>query len=500
MRFPIELLVLACVVVGILPNVTVRPLLDIAVRAVLGAETPPYELALWHGFNVPLAMSAGALAGGVLLYRLLRKRLARGVDGAPLLPAVDGRVAFERTLGAARRGARRLEGWLGSRRLQPQLRWIVAVAVVAAAFPIARRGLAAGETAAPFDTTASDWLFALMWLIGGVCAVAAAMQAKFHRLVAIVLAGGAGLITCMTFVWFSAPDLALTQLLVEIVTTVLLLLGLRWLPKRVPFSGTWAGALAALPRRALDLTLSAAVGGGLAVLAYASLTRPLVDSVSRYFVTRAYSEGGGTNVVNVILVDFRSFDTLGEITVLAVAGLALYSLLRRFRPAPESTTPPSQQQVHSEVDAANDLRVPAVIMRLMFPATAMLALYLLVRGHNLPGGGFVAGLTLAIGFILQYMAGGARWLEGRLEVRPVQWMGFGLLLSAATGAGAWLFAHPFLTSHVLHLDVPWLGELHLPSAFLFDIGVFALVLGATLLLLIALAHQSLRGDRRPRDL
>jgi multicomponent K+:H+ antiporter subunit A len=327
MRFPIELLVLACVVVGILPNVTVRPLLDIAVRAVLGAETPPYELALWHGFNVPLAMSAGALAGGVLLYRLLRKRLARGVDGAPLLPAVDGRVAFERTLGAARRGARRLEGWLGSRRLQPQLRWIVAVAVVAAAFPIARRGLAAGETAAPFDTTASDWLFALMWLIGGVCAVAAAMQAKFHRLVAIVLAGGAGLITCMTFVWFSAPDLALTQLLVEIVTTVLLLLGLRWLPKRVPFSGTWAGALAALPRRALDLTLSAAVGGGLAVLAYASLTRPLVDSVSRYFVTRAYSEGGGTNVVNVILVDFRSFDTLGEITVLATVAVGVRALL-----------------------------------------------------------------------------------------------------------------------------------------------------------------------------
>ena len=500
MRFPIELLVLACVVVGILPNVTVRPLLDIAVPAVLGAPAPPYELALWHGFNVPLAMSAGALAGGVLLYRLLRRRLATGVDGVPGLPPVDGHLAFERALGAARRGARRLEGWLGSRRLQPQLRWIVAVAVVAAAFPIARRGLAAGETAAPFDTTASDWLFALMWLIGGVCALAAAMQAKFHRLVAIVLAGGAGLVTCMTFVWFSAPDLALTQLLVEIVTTVLLLLGLRWLPKRIPFSGTWAGALAALPRRALDFTLSAAVGGGLAVLAYASLTRPLGDSVSRFFVTRAYSEGGGTNVVNVILVDFRGFDTLGEITVLAVAGLALYSLLRRFRPAPESTTPPPQQHVHSEADAANDLRVPAVIMRLMFPATAMLALYLLVRGHNLPGGGFVAGLTLAIGFILQYMAGGARWLEGHLEVRPVQWMGFGLLLAAATGGGAWLFAHPFLTSHVLHLDVPWLGEVQLPSAFLFDIGVFALVLGATLLLLIALAHQSLRGDRRPRDL
>ncbi len=500
MRFPIELLVLACIVVGVLPNLTVRPLLDAAVLAVLGAAAPSYELAFWHGFSVPLAMSAGALVGGILLHRILRRRLASGVERTPLLPPVDGRVAFERTLDAARRGARRLEGWLGTRRLQPQLRWIVAVTVAAAAIPIVRRGLSPGGAAAPFDATGSDVLFALLWLIGGACALAAAIQAKFHRLVAVVLAGGAGLVTCVTFVWFSAPDLALTQLLVEIVTTVLLLLGLRWLPKRVPFSVTSAGALAALPRRTLDFALAAAVGGGLAALAYASLTRPLADSVSRFFVARAYSEGGGTNVVNVILVDFRGFDTLGEITVLAVAGVSLYSLLRRFRPASESTTPPPQQLEHSAAEAADALRVPAVIMRLMFPATAMLAMYLLVRGHNLPGGGFVAGLTLAIAFIIQYMAGGTRWVEARLEVRPVQWMAFGLLLAAATGAGAWLFGHPFLTSHVLHLDFPWLGELHLPSAFLFDIGVFALVLGATLLMLIALAHQSLRGDRRPRNL
>ena len=134
----------------------------------------------------------------------------------------------------------------------------------------------------------------------------------------------------------------------------------------------------------------------------------------------------------------------------------------------------------------------------MFPVTAMFAMYLLVRGHNLPGGGFVAGLTLAIAFILQYMAGGVRWFESHLDVVPLRWAAIGLLIAAATGAGAWLFGHPFLTSHVLHLDVPLLGDLHLPSAFLFDIGVFALVLGATLLLLVTLAHQTLR-DRTPGD-
>ena len=122
----------------------------------------------------------------------------------------------------------------------------------------------------------------------------------------------------------------------------------------------------------------------------------------------------------------------------------------------------------------------------------MLALYRLLRGHNLPGGGFAAGITMAAGIILQYMAGGTRWVEQRLVIRPDRWMGAGLLLAGATGAGSWIFAHPFLTSHTAHLDLPLLGELHVPSAVFFDLGVFALVVGATGLMLIALAHQSVR--------
>jgi multicomponent K+:H+ antiporter subunit A len=135
---------------------------------------------------------------------------------------------------------------------------------------------------------------------------------------------------------------------------------------------------------------------------------------------------------------------------------------------------------------------PLFIMRLMFPVIMVLALYLLVRGHNLPGGGFVAGLTMAVALILQYMAGGVRWAEARLDLRPVRLIGIGLTTACATGLGAWLFAHPFLTSHTEHVTLPLLGELHVPSAFLFDIGVFLLVVGATLLILIALSHQSIR--------
>jgi multicomponent K+:H+ antiporter subunit A len=227
------------------------------------------------------------------------------------------------------------------------------------------------------------------------------------------------------------------------------------------------------------------------------MTRPLPDTISRHFVMRAHAEGGGTNVVNVILVDFRGFDTLGEISVLAVVGVAVYSLLRRFRPAPESIASPAQQRRQTAAAAEDDLKVPSVIMRFLFPVMCMLALYLLVRGHNQPGGGFVAGLTLAVAFIVQYMAGGTRWAESRLNIRPLRWMALGLLLACGTGAGAWLFAYPFLTSHTAHLRVPLLGDVHLPSAFLFDIGIFALVVGATALTLIALAHQSLRTDRGP---
>jgi multicomponent K+:H+ antiporter subunit A len=484
MRFPIELLVLACLVVGILPAITIGPILDIAVRAVLRGDAPVYSLAVWHGFSTPMLMSLTALGGGGVLYLLLQKHLGRGAERPPLLPPIDGRRIFDAMLVTLSwRWARTLEGWLGTERLQPQLRWVVLAAVVAGLWPVYGLGLTLG----PLSGTPLDPAFVLLWAVGAICALGAAYQAKFHRLAALILAGGAGLVLCVTFAWLSAPDLALTQLGVEIVTAVLLLLGLRWLPKRIPFRWTVAGARAALPRRARDVAISTASGAGLAALAYAVMTRPMPESISRFFLERAYPEGGGSNVVNVIIVDFRGFDTLGEITVLGVVAVAVYSLLRRFRPARESLEPPPQQKEQDAAAAAEDLYVPSVIMRLMFPAILMLAVYLLMRGHHLPGGGFVGGITLAVGVILQYMAGGTRWAENHLRMRPIDWLGTGLLLAVATGAGAWLFGHPFLTSHT-----PQVAGVHVPSAFAFDAGVFALVVGATGLILIALAHQSTR--------
>ena len=495
-RMPIELLVLICVIVGVFPALTVGPLLGIAVGSVLGPATPSYSLAVWHGLTLPLLMSCLALAGGFVLFLALRGHFARGVESAPLLPSIDVRRVFDAVLVALSwRLARALERWSGTRRLQAQLRWIVVLPVAGALWTAYELGVSFGAPPeAPFEPA-----LAIAWTVGAACAIGAAWQAKFHRLAALILAGGAGLVTCLTFVWFSAPDLALTQLVVEIVTTVLLLLGLRWLPKRKPYRWTLQGARGAFPRRFRDMAIALSAGGGLAALAYAVMTRPLPESVSRFFVERAYSEGGGTNVVNVILVDFRGFDTLGEITVLAAVAIAAYSLLRRFRPAGESIEPPPQQQSQSVETASDDMLVPRVWMRVLFAAIVVFAFYLLFRGHDLPGGGFAAGIVFAIGVILQYMAGGTRWIEERLELQPVLLMGLGIGIAGLTGVGAWFFGHAFLTSHVAHVSVPLIGEVHLPSAFLFDIGVFLLVVGATSLVLIAIAHQTLRAHRIERE-
>ncbi|HET7670449.1 MAG TPA: monovalent cation/H+ antiporter subunit A [Burkholderiales bacterium] len=483
MRFPMELLVAACLLVGVLPALTIGPVLDAAVASVLGADAPEYSLAVWHGFTTPMMMSLAALAGGALLYMALRNYIARGREATPLLPPVEGRRVFDLAMATLSwRWARLALQALGTQRLQPQLRWVVVAALVAAGWPVYGRGLEWG----PLPLTEIHWAFLLMWIAGAACALGAAWQAKFHRLAAIVLMGGAGVVVCLTFVWLGAADLALTQLLVEVVTTVLLLLGLRWLPKRVPFEPTRSGALKALPRRSRDLALAILSGAGLAALAYAVMTRPLPDSVSRFFLEQALPGGGGTNVVNVIIVDFRGFDTLGEIGVLGVVAITVYALLRRFRPPPESfEAQPPAARPHAE-----DLLVPRVLIRLMFPLIALFAAHLLLRGHDLPGGGFVAGLTLSIAFILVYLGEGAQWTEDRLAIRPLRWIAVGILVATATGAGSWLFAHAFLTSHTAHL-----GGLHLQSALFFDVGVFALVVGATALILIALAHQSTRAQR-----
>jgi multicomponent K+:H+ antiporter subunit A len=347
--------------------------------------------------------------------------------------------------------------------------------------------------------------FALLWTIGAACAIGAATQAKYHRLAALIMSGGAGLITCLTFAWFSAPDLALTQISVEVVTLVLMLLGLRWLPKRLEIDDARRRTPRARLRRARDVALAVVAGAGLASLAYIIMTRPRGEGIARFFIEHALADSGGRNVVNVILVDFRGFDTMGEITVVAIVALAVYKLLRRFRPAPESMPVPRGQRAEAENNGPRNLGdslpggfmlAPTVLGRLLLPVAGVISVFFLLRGHNAPGGGFVGGLVMATAFIVQYMMSGTLWIESRMRIHPQYSAGVGLLLAGGTGCAAWLVSRNFLANLSWHGHVPLLGEVHLSSTLLFDIGVYLLVVGATVLMLIALAHQSLRSQRQ----
>ncbi len=510
MRVPIELLVLACLVVGIAPQWAVGDVLAAAALPVVGGTLPVYSLAIWHGFNAPLAMSLVALAGGLVVYfRFAGRFKQRPLRSTPLLERVDGQRVFELLLGRLTAFARVALRRTSSRHLQVQVLWMLLVAGAAGLGAALVVPLEWGDR--PRVPASPE--FVLLWLIGAAAAIGAAWQAKFHRLVALALLGVVGLVVCLTFAWFSAPDLALTQLAVEAVTMVLFLLGLRWLPKRLQQDDPRTAARARWRRRR-DLVLAVFVGAGISVLSYALLTRTGAQSISPFFIEQALPAGGGTNVVNVMLVDFRAFDTLGEITVLALVGITVFALLRRFRPPREVIgLPPQQravapglggsdlvrpQELHQVDDPAQGyLLVPAVLVRLLLPVALVVGFYLFLRGHNQPGGGFVAGLTVSIAFIAQYMVGGTDWVEDRVNLRPPRWIAFGLLLAVATGLGSLFLGYPFLTTHTAHFTLPLIGELHVPSAALFDAGVFSVVLGSTLLMLTALAHQSLRARRRP---
>ena len=519
MRVPVELLVLACLLVGTLPQWSISAVLNTAALPVVGGKLPAFDLAVWHGFNVPLQMSLVAMAGGIALYWVFRKPIASGrVARTPLLGHLNGKRVFRSLMALASWGALHAVRLLGTRRLQPQMVLLMLVTLLAALLPFWLRATPPGawwvgdRLPLTFSPT-----FALLWAVGIVAAFGAAWQAKYHRLTALALMSVAGLVTVISFAWFSAPDLALTQLSVEAVTTVLFMLGLRWLPKRLEEHldrQSLGKRIKARVRRTRDLLIAMAAGLGMTVLSYAVMTRSFPHSISPFFLERAIPEGGGANVVNVMLVDFRGFDTLGEITVLGAVALTVYALLRRFRPARESVSlPPQQQAVPADLktdlvnaqtaaDTAHGyLLVPAVLMRLLLPVAAVIAVYFFMRGHNEPGGGFVAGLVLSTAFIIQYIVSGTQWVEAHMHLAPPRWIAAGLLIATSTGLGSLWFGYPFLTTHTAHLDVPVLGEIHVASALFYDIGVFTLVVGSTLLILTALGHQSVRGRRKPaRDM
>nr|WP_217364005.1 monovalent cation/H+ antiporter subunit A [Marinobacterium sp. xm-a-152] len=461
MKIPVEILVALCFVVGIAPGLVVAEILHSAATSLLQGETPYYSLAIWHGFNFPLLMSFIALLGGIVVYAT-RKQL---FEFQAQFPERDAKAIFDQNIKRIVDAATRIYGTLENGSLQRYTMLFILSVALFTTVPMTK--LINLEGARPLLPVDGISIVATIILV-----VSTLVTLIWHRkrMIALIAVSVVGLIVSLIFARFSAPDLALTQLSVEVVTVILLMLALFFLPQ--------VTAKAASPSSVVrDLGLATLIGGVMATISYAMMTHPQT-SIADFFIANSKIGGGGTNVVNVILVDFRGFDTFGEITVLGIAGLGIYKLIARmklFMPSADLNGIPWSNDHHP--------MMLATVSRALLPLALLVSAYIFLRGHNLPGGGFIAGLVTAVALILQYIANGVDFMRERSKLN-YQWLiSVGLIIAGATGMGSWLFGYPFLSSWFDYFYLPGIGKFELASAMLFDLGVYLTVIGSTLLIL-----------------
>ena len=483
MRLPAIILATLCILVGILPALLVENIVNAGTRA--STQLSNFEgvhLAIWHGFNLPLLMSAIALVGGVVFYFALAKGgRIREIDLDPHLGRLQGRLLFEDFLVNLLSISRKIKKATETGSLQNYLLLILALSIALVATPLFNQNLTTGTrelTHAPF-TAIVLWLllFSACW-----------MMLWFHheRIKAVLISGAIGLVVTMIFVTLSAPDLALTQITVDVVTTVLLLMSLSLLPQLTPYESSRT-------RRWRDALI--AIGGGIGIgwITWLIMTRDH-NSISWFFVQQSLPLGGGSNIVNVILVDFRGFDTFGEIAVLGIAAIGALCMMDGMRTHGTTMTQGLSYRFN-----------PSPLMFRMtaswvLPVALVVSLYIFLRGHNYPGGGFIAGLITSMALVIQYIGLGQDQAEKMLRAKSGRlyevWIGLGLLIAGLSGIASWLWARPFLTSAHIYVESGLFGTFHLASAAAFDLGVYGTVVGATMLLISVLGdsrHSSMSG-------
>lgn len=483
MRAPAILLAILCILVGLIPALLVENIVNAGTRA--STQVNSFEgvhLAIWHGFNLPLLMSAIALIGGVTFYFALAKgRKIRKIDLDLILGRLQGKLLFEDFLKNLLKISRKIKRKTETGSLQNYLLLIVVFSIIVVAVPLLGQNITTGTrelTYAPF-TAIVLWLllFSACW-----------MMLWFHheRIKAVLISGAIGLVVTMVFITMSAPDLALTQISVDVVTTVLLLMSLSLLPQLTPYESSRT-------RRWRDAIV--AIGGGLGIgwIAWLILTRDH-SSISWFFIQQSLPLGGGSNVVNVILVDFRGFDTFGEITVLGIAAIGALCMMDGMRAHGASIT---QGLTYRFNPSPLMFRMTA---SWVLPIALVVSLYIFLRGHNYPGGGFIAGLITSMALVIQYIALGQDQAEHMLKAKSGRlyevWIGLGLLIAGLTGVAAWFWNRPFLTSAHVYVESDIFDTFHFASAAGFDLGVYATVVGATMLLISVLGdsrHSNMSG-------
>ncbi|TYK48099.1 hydrogen gas-evolving membrane-bound hydrogenase subunit E [Actinomadura decatromicini] len=450
--------------------------------AALGPDTG-FELTLWHGFGLPIGLSLVALVAGAAVYGAAGRTFpARPVRWRvpDAQRAYDG--AVESVLAGAHAVTRRVQ--IGS--LPVYLGVIGGMVLVLPGTALVMALVDGDGTAAPagelrgWDEPAQ---LVLSLVVAG-CALAALRSRR--RLSSALLLAGVGYGTGGLFVVHGAPDVALTLLVVETLSLIMLVLVLRRLPDRFP------PRRRGVPGRIATAATSLALGGFVAAfLLVAALSRTTSPVGPRY--SRLAAEEGAKNVVNVILDDLRALDTLGEIAVLAVAAIGVVGLVTAG-PAP----PPDETATGAPGGAERWLAAPgrpplagsSVVLeataRLLGPTILLFSIYLLVAGHGRPGGGFVGGLVAGMAFVLRYLPGGRRELATALPGRPSVLVGGGLALAVAAGASGWASGGAFLHPETLRVSAPWIGDVKASTSLLFDLGVYLLVLGLVATILTTL--------------
>jgi multicomponent Na+:H+ antiporter subunit A len=455
---PALVLAIGSLVAGLAPV-----LVDGTVRAAtvaLYTAAKPKDVVLWAGVNTALALSALIIAAGAALILLRRPTervqaaFASSIEGVP-----DGDRVFWGIVTGTSRFARWATRIIQSGSLPIYLMVIFGVAAVLPLVP----AIGSLDT---WPDVVGDWVHVPIAVLIVVASVGATMVRR--RIAAALMLGAVGFAMAGFYVAQGAPDLALTQFAIETLATVLFVLVLRFLPRR------FADARTAVTTP-VRLVVSGLVGVSVFVLALvANGARSDVPqpSISGEMLTRSVPDGKGSNVVNVILVDFRGLDTLGEITVLVVAALGAVTLARAAR-RPGDT--PREGQAFARlpvVDASS---------RLLYASILVLSLYFLFAGHNQPGGGFVGGLTAGAAISLRYVAGGVAAVRNSLRVAPWTVLGSGLAIASTTALVPLALGQSLLEHAAFERDLPILGTVKATSALPFDIGVYLVVVGLVLM-------------------
>ncbi|NIL78240.1 Na+/H+ antiporter subunit A [Rhodococcus sp. B10] len=437
-----------------------------------------YHLSLWHGFNLPLGLTVIVVVGGVSLF-IAHRMVNRLKFEHPPLGNAD-RV-YDSVLKSMDTISLRLTGTT-QRGSLPLTQGTILLTLVLLPMLLLAFGREPGLNFVWFDTP--------LQVIVSLIMISGALGATVmrNRLASVILVGLTGYGCGVIFAVHGAPDLALTQFLVETLTLVVFVLVLRKLPAEVDDRGS-AGSR--LPRAALAI----AVGVTVTVLGAFAMNARSAEPISLQLPDAAYYLGDGKNIVNVLLVDIRAWDTLGEISVLLVAATGVASLVfrnRRFGSAPRVSDAPATQSdggVGTDttwllggdlIDPRHRSLILEVTTRLIFPTIMVLSVYFFFSGHNAPGGGFAGGLTAGLALVLRYLAGGRYELGEAVPIDAGKILGLGLIFASGTAIASMFLGAPALSSATIELTLPVLGDIKLVTALFFDLGVYLIVVGLVL--------------------